>query len=228
MCSSVCVLAHSCLLLCLFLFKLNRTSCCPVFFPPEFTGLCPHPGGELRNGPGCRVCHRCKEQLKHCQVSCLLHKHQLPGFTLSLVSMQSKREAAVLPCWSDTCLLQIALTRCFNQSSHFMLHLKRIFISVSLTPNTYSLLLPSCVSLHVIWWYYTAINVACSVKTDKCCFTPIYLKQAKYWLHKALILVTALWVIFLVELFVQRKDFFVVWLWCDSSSAVIQARFQED
>lgn len=75
---------------------------------------------------------------------------------------------------------------------------------------------------------YTAINVACSVKTDKCCFTPIYLKQAKYWLHKALILVTALWVFFLVELFVQRKDFFVVWLWCDSSSAVIQARFQED
>lgn len=26
---------------------------------------------------------------------------------------------------------------------------------------------------------YTTINVACSVKTDKCCFTPIYLKQAK-------------------------------------------------
>lgn len=32
MCSSVCVLAHSCLLLCFFLFKLNKTSCCLVFF----------------------------------------------------------------------------------------------------------------------------------------------------------------------------------------------------
>lgn len=49
-------------------FCSGLISCCCVFFP-GFTGLWRRPGGEFRNGAGCRRCERCWEQHQHCQVS---------------------------------------------------------------------------------------------------------------------------------------------------------------